>query len=638
MLDAGFNLLREGVGVRYLFTSLDDRKNIVGKYLEIIKNNDFRSNNILMLVDNNVIRLNYIRQVNLDISEELKICTYSQFVREEVEKYWPIISEACGDIVDKNLSPIFISTNLKTYIFETKVADKRNRENYFADITGTNRAIASNIVNNLDHAVYNRIDYKTIGERIYDSKSNKQNIDRFSYSQMDEIISEYVEEMLKNSMIDNSISVYLYDNYLLKDELYLEQLTKRYDYLFVDDLQNIGVSQASLVDFFEKKDKEIYLYLDNNKYFSSFIKNDLKYVCDNLLKDDEYYSNLGVIDLIKMPSRIELDQSSQLYSEMISKITDKVEELVKNGTSKSDICIITPVNTPVLDYDISSELKKCDIGVTSTKKDSKIIDYPYGNLLYVAVAIFCKLENYVKEEEFVNFIQILFDVNRIKSCKIYKNRDQEEDYQETIKYIEEKRVENLSIGEFLIKFYIDKVLNLKEGRKNISICKNIVSESEVFTECLDKLDLKDGKSKEEVFLISLKRFIKDFFVSRDIEDIKYQDKVLITTPYAYISNRINRKVQLWVDVGSNAWNMKIERDLSNPIVLKNSFKEGEIYTGEIEDDYKKYYLYNTVYNLLKSCEKVYAYKSDYSINGYLQESGLYSLVLRLIDKGDESFE
>ena len=61
------------------------------------------------------------------------------------------------------------------------------------------------------------------------------------------------------------------------------------------------------------------------------------------------------------------------------------------------------------------------------------IETLYGNLLYVAVAIFCKLQNHVKEEEFINFIQILFDVNRIKSCKIYKNRDKDESYIEIIK-------------------------------------------------------------------------------------------------------------------------------------------------------------------------------------------------------------
>ena len=145
----------------------------------------------------------------------------------------------------------------------------------------------------------------------------------------------------------------------------------------MDDLQNIGASQVSLIDFFDKRDKEIYLYLDGNKYFSSFIKNDLKYVCDNLLEEDQYYSNVGIFDLINMPVKIELDQSSQLYSEMIVRIIDKVKELVGKGVSMGDICIITPVNTPVLDYDISTELEKSKIEVLSTKKDSKIIYYPY---------------------------------------------------------------------------------------------------------------------------------------------------------------------------------------------------------------------------------------------------------------------
>ena len=84
--------------------------------------------------------------------------------------------------------------------------------------------------------------------------------------------------------------------------------------------------------------------------------------------------------------------------------------------------------------------------------------------------------------------------------------------------------------------------------------------------------------------------------------------------------------------------MKIEKDLANPLVLKKSFKDGEIYTSEMEESYKKYCLYNTVYNLLKNAKNVYAYKSDYSINGYIQEGGLYGLILRLTNRGGDALE
>lgn len=621
-----------------MIVKLKEKNEILQNYIQRVKDNNFKSSDILVFTDNSVASLNYIRKIDINISEELKIRTYSQFVREEITTYWPIISSSCKKIIKKDLVPTFISTNLKTYIFEKKIEEKRNKNNYFEDITGTNRAIASNIMNNLDHAIYNEIDYKNIGQKIYNSKANKDNINDKSYIQMNEIIEEYMDEMISNSIVDNTISVYLYNNYLLKDEIYKEQLAKRYNYLFVDDLQNISASQVSLIEFFEEQEKQIYFYLDNSKYFSSFIKNDLKYIHNKLLIQEGNYSNIGIFDLINMPAKVELDQSSQLYGEMIDNIADKIEKLVGQGVSKKDIVVINPINTPVLDYEISNKLSSKNIDILNIKNNSKLIDYQYGNVLYVAVAIYCKKQQYIKEEEYINFIQILFDLNRLGAYRVYKNRDNDENYKAMMQYIEEKRKEKLNIGEFLTKFYIDKVLNLKEGRKNVSICKNIISESEAFIDALEKLNLKDNKEADEIFIISLKKFIKDYFIARDIEDIKNKDAVLITTPYSYIANNINRKIQIWVDIGSNTWNMKIEKDLANPLVLKKSFKDGDIYTSEIEESYKKYYMYNTVYNLLKNAENVYAYKSEYSINGYIQEGGLYSTIIRLIDRGGENVD
>lgn len=621
-----------------MIVKLKEKNEILQNYIQIIKDNNFKSNDILIFTDNSVASLNYIRQIDINISEELKIRTYSQFVREEVTTYWPIILSSCKNIIKKDLVPTFISTNLKTYIFEKKIEEMRNKNSYFEDVTGTNRAIASNIMNNLDHAIYNEIDYKNIGEKVYNSKANKDNINNKSYIQMNEIIEEYMDEMISNSIIDNTISVYLYNNYLLKDKIYKDQLAKRYNYLFVDDLQNISASQVSLIEFFEEKEKQIYLYLDNSKYFSSFIKNDLKYIHNKLLIQEENYSNIGIFDLINMPAKIELNQSSQLYGEMIDNIALKIEKLVEQGVSKKDIVIINPINTPVLDYEISNKLSSKNIDILTIKNNSKLIDYQYGNVLYVAITIYCKKQQYIKEEEYINFIQILFDLNRLEAYRVYKNRDNDENYKSVIKYIDTKRDEKLNIGEFLTKFYIDKVLNLKEGLNNVFICKNIISESESFVDVLEKLNLKDNKDADEIFIISLKKFIKDYFIARDIEDIKNKDAVLITTPYSYIANNIDRKIQIWVDIGSNTWNMKIEKDLANPLVLKKSFKDGEIYTSEIEETYKKYYMYNTVYNLLKNAENIYAYKSEYSINGYIQEGGLYSTILRLIDRGGENID
>ena len=46
------------------------------------------------------------------------------------------------------------------------------------------------INNNINKAALSLIDFKTIGEKIYLSKKNRDSIMRFSYSQMDEMIRQ----------------------------------------------------------------------------------------------------------------------------------------------------------------------------------------------------------------------------------------------------------------------------------------------------------------------------------------------------------------------------------------------------------------------------------------------------------------
>ena len=66
--------------------------------------------------------------------------------------------------------------------------------------------ILANIVNNLDHAIYNQIDYLTIGEKIYNSNSNFENISLTEYKSYEELINKYVNNSKEISLkFDNQI-------------------------------------------------------------------------------------------------------------------------------------------------------------------------------------------------------------------------------------------------------------------------------------------------------------------------------------------------------------------------------------------------------------------------------------------------
>lgn len=627
--------------MKYLFQEVNlnkKKEKIINIYENIIKENNYKSKDILFLVPSAITKLSYMREINLPLSEELKITTYSHFVQGELIKYWPIIEENCEKIKVNKISPSFISQSLSEYIIMEYINKTREEENYFQDIVGTNKSICKNILDNLSKSCFNAIDINNIGEKIYNSKKNRNDLSRYSYTQMQEVIDFYVNTLLSKGIIDNSIAVYLYNNFLLNNEEYRRRLRKEYRYLIVDSLESASVSESNLILEFLNIVEDGYVFYDRSKDYSSFKNVDMAYIEENIINEffKEDVHDLGIISiksLYKEKKSIELKDEYHLYDEMIDGVVEKLLQLMREGKNLKDIAIISPINNSILDYKICNKLKSNKIAVTNTKLDNKIVDYPYANVLVVATCIFYNLQYLIKEEEYINFIEILFDINKIRAIKIFNHRHDNEEYKSLIEFIKDKEKENLRISEFLLQFYIEKMLNLKDGKKNVDLCKDMIKQGDIFSEILEELNM-DEKEKYEVFVKCLKDNINDYYMSADIEDMKSSNKVIITTPYTYISANINRKIQLWLDVGSNAWNMKIEKDIANPLVLRKSFDEKLIYSDEMEDKNKRYYLYNLIYNLLLNSEEVYAFKSEYSVNGFMQESMLYGLLLKLLDKGE----
>ena len=630
--------------MKYLFKEVNlnkKKEKIINIYENIIKKNNYRSKNILFLVPNSITKLNYMRDINLPFSEELKITTYSHFVQSELIKYWPIVVKNCNQIKKDKISPSFISPSLSEYIIKSYVKKMREEENYFEDIVGTDKSICRNIMDNLSKACFNNFDINSIGEKIYDTKKNRNDLNRYSYSQIQEIIDYYDETVFFEGIIDNSLSIYLFNNFLLNNKDYKERLKKEYKYLIVDSLENSSVSEGNLINELMQSVEDAYIFYDKSKDYSSFKNVDIKYIEENILKrhfsehsEDKFiFDEINIQTLYKEKNKINIDENSHLYDEMIEAVGNKIEELIRSGKNLKDIVIISPINNSILDYKICNKLKEKNIEIQNTKMDSKIIDHPYANALVVATCIFLNLQHFIKEEEYINFIEVLFEVNKIRAIKIYNTRHENEEYKNLIEFIRNKEKESLRISEFLLQFYIEKMLNLKNGKENVQFCKEIIKQGDIFSEILEDLNI-NKKEKHEIFIKCLKENINDYYMSSDMEDMKKSNKIIIATPYTYINANINRKIQLWLDIGSNVWNMKIEKDISNPLVLRKSFKE-KIYSDEMEENYKKYYLYNLIYNLLINSEEVYAFKSDYSVNGFMQESMMYGLLLRLLDKGEK---
>ena len=685
-------------------TKQTNLKKVSEKYNELIKQKSGKCSKILFLVSDGKLIEKIKKSININTYiEEPQILTYISFIMKELEKYWILISKELKSI--KGI-PNNIPYSLPEYIITEMVENFRYKYGYFEDITGTSENISKSIYSNLKSAAYMNTDIYSTGEKIYYTKKNKENLERFSYTQNDEIIKGYTDKLIEKSAIDLPMAIYLYTEKLLKNEEYKRSLAKRYDYLIIDSIEKTSNAELELVKVFEYIGKEAFIYGDISADFSAIYNFDL----DNIVG---YYSrknnseiknreNLDYMDSIEnknlsnhkkygakykdlkpFSSRIKECYQSQLYTEMIDDILYKTEEIAKEAEKIGKTAIIIPPGSGILLHRITDGLKKRGINYFSTSTDFKISQHRYANMLIIITALYAgNSEIEFSTEEYIQMISLVLGINKIKANNIFRENEtllktivlentefesvycksREITFDNFLGNIEDKSTEmdeenieinkkdinnsvenvynldliiekiylarkkNLKRSEFMRRFYTEVLIALENGIENIEICKKVIIECEKLEEAAECGVIEDFEIDK-----ILKGYVRDYIGFRELKNSEGDDKIMITTPFYYINSMCDRGVQIWADCGSNMWNPKIAKEISNPVVLRKSYEEKHIFTDIDEEMLKKYYMNNQLYSLLDSSEEVYAFKSDYSLNGYLSESMMYTSIINLMD-------
>ena len=670
-------------------TKQTNLKKVSEKYNELIKQKSGKCSKILFLVSDGKLIEKIKSSININsYIEEPQILTYISFIMKELEKYWTLISK---ELKSAKGVPNNIPYSLPEYIITEMVENFRYKYGYFEDITGTSENISKSIYSNLRSAAYMNTDIYSTGEKIYYTKKNKDNLERFSYTQNDEIIKEYTDKLIEKSAIDLPMAIYLYTEKLLKKEEYKKSLSKRYDYLLIDAIEKTSNSELELVKVFKNIRKEIFIYGDISADFAAMYNFDLDNIVDYYSKESELSSNslenknlanhqrygAKYKDLIRFSNRIKECYQSQLYTEMIDDILYKIEEITKNPKQIGKTAVILPPGSGILHNRITDRLQKMGVKYFSTSTDFKISQHRYANLLIIIAALYAgNSEIEFSTEEYIQMLSIVLGINKIKANKIFRenemllkstifenseldriyaesreitfdnflgnieNENSEIDIKDINNSVEnvhnldriiEKiyiaRKKNLKRSEFMRRFYTEVLIALEDGIENIDICKKVISECEKLEEAAECGVIKDFEIDK-----ILKAYSKDYIGFRELKNSEGEDKIMITTPFYYINSLSERGIQLWADCGNNMWNPKIAKEINNSIVLRKSYEEKQIFTDLDEERLKKYYMNNLLYSLLDSAEEVYAFKSDYSLNGYLSESMMYTSIINLMDR------
>ncbi|OFI07005.1 hypothetical protein CLOACE_05910 [Clostridium acetireducens DSM 10703] len=653
----------------------------ISKYKHMINEEKIPSESILVFYANRYQNLLWSKHMDFKTIGEIKKYSYFNFVRRELITYWPLVVKDCKKINNNIIRPVFVEYDTSLYMMEMLVDYFRKSKGYFADIISTSKKIAENILFNINKSAISLVNLNEIGNRIYNSIEVKESVQKKTYEQIDKVINHYINSYLNAGVIDYGMIFYLYNKYLLKNQFYKNHI-KNLKYIIVDDFDEISPSQLQLINLIAENAEGVYLFSNPQGYFNIFngankeyIKNNIKFkfncisLNENFLSCQNYIEFAEVItsriinktsEDLKSSVQAQIDISSQLRSEMIYKIIERVKDLIFNkGKSPEDIVIISPIEDFVLNYEISNKLDLEHIDVISTSKKTRLIDNPYVNALIVIVC-FCKEFKNIKltEDNLKRFFNLVLDIDPIRSSILSKYIENKNSISALPEYIKEIlgneslekynylkdfiknyrdlcKERDIPVDELFRRVFLELLIKLPGAMENIAVFQNLNELAEKFIGIL--VNFKTMKQPEEKFIDFIKNEAKDFYSYKEIEKI-YDNKyaVKITNPNTFLNSNFKSKIQIWTDINSDMWAPRNIKELTNAYVLNPNWHINSVYTNEIENKNRQEKLVSIVNCLLRKCEdELYIYGSRYSINGYQQESAFSNTIFDILNESGE---
>jgi len=628
------------------------------KYIQMIDSN-IDSSKILVLISNRMEAIRFKDDLILEYSGENRIYSYFGFVQHELNKFWPIVLKKSKKISKLNIVPTFMTFEASQCLMG-KTVEYYRKQGFLNELNISNEEVSKKLLSNILEASLNNLVYTKIGERL---KSFGEVQRDQLYDEMNIIIDKYMEKTLENGTFDYGTSIYLYNNFLLEDEFYLNNLKSNTKYLLVDSAEIAPIAEVDFINKLRKSLKGLIVALNtdgsygihsyskgylektviDSEYKKITLKNENTTSHDFLERLEEKIYSFEAIDGIP---NLHLDIENEYKSINNKKVIKRVLELLDNLVSPVDISVIVPQNDLVLEFALEKISRERGFKYMNIGRNERILDNPYAYILVISSILFYEFKEInLNFDEIKVFFNLYLGLDSIRSALLTnyigsRSRDRyrliEIDSQEIRQRIPQQNIDkydkirevfstipkDIELYDFFEIIYRELIVGEKDLLKNIKGCRELIDSSKKFIETLHNFEnikdinyefikfLRDGAKASES-LIELDERLNGEYLS-------------ISTPYAYINSGRNSKYQIWTDIRNKNFIPETKNILQNSWVLSKTWEGGRF---SIEDQFyiEKTNTMGILRRLVKSCPgDIYVYGSKYSSGSHDQDGLLYS--------------
>ena len=639
------------------------------RYKKMIDTFGIPSESILVLVSSPNHIKDWDEKVILKHSGALWKATYYSFIEDEIKVFYPLVVKNCESIGVRDIKPVFMDFDASKFLMTRVIQWQRENRGVFSGIASDTRKIAADLWSNLLQAAAASIPSSEIGERLYQALELKDEIKLRAYREADEILQAYKQRCFELGIFDRAMSVELYTTCLMKDEAYRRNLGNRVRHLIIDNVEDCIPAEINLIEHLLSSAKTVliahnshgcaaghsYTYvreriIDNPRLeIRNTTHNSRPLNCSSFMAEfsEMLFDNIENFSKHRVSRTVDVERvpAYELRSDMLEGIGQRVNNLVaKEGYRPSDIVVLSTYADPVTEYVIAQSVEPKGIKVTNIGRRDLYTDNELCRGL-VTLAQLCYPAGSIHpgREQLRDLLRLLTDIDPVRSSIIageaFKGRswlllpdvsememaaDISIDVLNRYNRVREWTAEQISQSAqtplhcFFNKAFLELFIEGSLSQRDISSAGSLISAAKRFCDSVSRFNN----------INPVRGFIETFNSGMTARrnaagDEEGENSVLLATPQVYLTRPCACKVVILSSIGSRNWINRNVKELTNFNVLSGSWKDGTIYSEEMEENNNRRYLAGLIRGIIKKCgEKLITFESILSATGFENDGPL----------------
>jgi len=655
--------------------------------MEYLLKQGIRADSLLILTPQRTLQEPYLASLHgpgTAPGGEVTLATVGGLARRMVDLFWPLAADVAG-FAHPDQPPVFLTLETAQY-YMAHIVHPLLDEGYFESIAIDRNRLYSQIIDNLNKSAVIGFPVDEIGARL-DSAWLGDPGQRRVYADAQDCATRFRQYCLDNNLLDFSLQLDVFWNYLWPEEHVRNYLTKTYRHLIYDNVEEDVPRGHDIVhDWLPDFDSALLIY-DEGGGYRRFLGADpstgwaLRELCDEqVVLEDSFVSSEDIAALDTqlvnaiIPDAVNVEPGiwnegtlnfvqSRFYPELLDAIADETLALLNEGVAPSEIVIVAPYLSDSLRFSLTNRLDVREIPWRSHRPSRSLRDEPASHALLTLVAL-AHPHWKIPPPKFDVAYALMHSIEGMDLVRapllseiVYRQRDFslaafdgiKPEMQERITFTFGNRYsalrdwtqayresDALPLDHFLRKLFGEVLsqpgFGFHSNFDSVRVAASLVESVRKFRQTFEPVGRSDLSDigREYIAMLNDGVIAAQYLESWQTED---EDAVLVAPAYTFLMMNRPVTVQFWLDAGSSGWYERLAQPITHPYVLARGWEPGRMWTDADEVEQSKESLARLTSGLLHRCrERVYLGMSELGESGFEQRGDLLKAFQKVLQQ------